>query len=679
MDQGGDALTTTTRLEQNIEEAREYLNKIIGTRYTWWKSGPVPDRGPAWAKSGAPPSPAEIREEGCFCAGVPTLARRAVGLPVPTLGNQLYDGGICAYFGSASNAAPIFPRRGYFDVHDRTRRFDLEEARRPWTLIGRKFRDAYDQGHVAIVLPNGKVLQSYPAAGVNDEVTLERSHSGDYYEVMVFAEDWLLPLDYKESEGKDHGEIQNGERTKHRPDRPAPKKPEREVEEREVEEREVPLFTARQLSEMSGNQDLDVLEKYREALIPAMRKAGVTTPLRMAAFFGNVMVETAALKTLEEYGNETYFRYGPKGGDGLYLGNEWRYHGRGFLMNTWKDAYANLSKVLDVDLVSHPDLLERPDYAARAAMWFWDRHDLNSYADKGNFRAVAAIINTGQATGTPNHWTDRLQFYDRAKRVLSNGSGRGTDSEKSDREKLDRDGFNSERLPYINLAAVGQADETVAFILAAEIRKAGVGVTVTNGADNVFALAKKIRPERLGNRQLWILGRPALDACGEYGDLANWPVSPKTDYYDLAGKSLTGTCGRAAELVDEKVKRGIGQRFLEEMGMAEPGPTRSRLPAPKTRQDKELDVNRETDDRRARREEGAVGSRYNPKSEAREDREERRDGDGHTEPVASIDKLAEEDLEEIGRKVLQLVSSVRSHNGQSKTPQTESPPPEEGD
>lgn len=665
-------MTTVTKLERNIDEAREYIDKIIGTRYTWWRSGPVPDRGPAWAKNGAPPSPAEIRKEGCFCAGVPTLARRAVGLPVPTLGNQLYDGGICAYFGSANDAAPVFPRRGYFDVHDRARPFDLEEAaRHPWTLIGRKFRDAYDQGHAAIVLPGGKVLQSYPAAGVNDEVTLERSHAGGYYEVMVFPEDWLLPLDYKESGDDDSGETRNGDGPKRRPDR---EKPEREKPEREEEEREVPLFTARQLSEMSGNQDLDVLEKYREALVPAMRKAGITTPLRMAAFFGNVMVETAALKTLEEYGNESYFRYGPQGGDGLYLGNEWRYHGRGFLMNTWKAAYANLSKVLDADLVSNPDLLERPDYAARAATWFWDRHDLNSYADKGNFRAVAAIINTGRATGTPNHWTERLQYYDRAKRVLSNGSGGRPDSEKPDREELDRDGFNRERLPYINLAAVGQADETVAFILAAEIRRAGVGVTVTNGADNVYALAKKIRPERLGNRQLWILGRPALDACGEYGDLANWPVSPKTDYYDLAGKSLTGTCSRAAELADEKAKRGVGQRFLEEMGMAEPGPERSRLPAPKTRQDEEPERN--GNGSRERREERAEGGQSNPRPAAR--RDESREG-GHDEPAGSMEKLTDEDLEEIGRKVLQLVSGVRGHNGRSEAASTESGTHEEGD
>ena len=625
-------MTTVTRLERNIDEAKAYLDEIIGTRYEWWKSGPVPDRGPAWAKNGPPPTPAEVRREGCFCAGVPTLARRAVGLPVPTKGDERYDGGICAYFGSAPSADPIFPRQGYFEAHGRTRRFDLEGAKRPWTLIGRRFRDAYDQGHVAIVLPNGKILQSYAAGGVTDDVSLERSHAGDYYEVMVFAEDWLLPLDHEET--ADAGR------------KPRTKKPREEEREEEAED---VLFTARQLSEMSGNGDLELMEKYRRALIPAMREARVTTPLRMAAFFGNVMVETAALKTLEEYGNESYFRYGPPGGDGLYLGNEWRYHGRGFLMNTWKDAYANLSRVLDVDLVSNPDLLERSDHAARAAMWFWERHDLNSYADKGNYRAVCAIINTGRADGTPNHWTERLTYYDKAKRVLANGSGGKPDREKPDREKLDREGFNRKGQPYINLAAVGEADETAAFVLAAEIRRAGIGVTVTNGADNVYALAKKIRPEPLGSRQVWVIGTPALEACGEYGDLANWPVSPKTDYYDLAGKNLTGTCGRAAELADEKAKRGVGQRFLEAMNMAEPGPTRSRLPAPKPRQEEDQEPRDEAEDPVQN------GNRETPRKRKQSARD---DGSGGG--------LTEEDLEDLGRGVLELISSIRSHNGRGE-------------
>ena len=50
---------------------------------------------------------------------------------------------------------------------------------------------------------------------------------------------------------------------------------------------------------------------------------------------------------------------------------------------------------------------------------------------------------------------------------------------------------------------------------------------------------------------MWIPSRAALDACGDYADLANRPASPKTDYFDLGGRSLTGTYRRAVELADE--------------------------------------------------------------------------------------------------------------------------------
>lgn len=614
-------MATMTKLERNEKKVEDYLNKILGTRYTWWRSGIVPARGPAWGTNGDPPSPAEIKAEGCFCAGVANLARRAVGLPIPTLGNENYDGGVVAYFGSTNAAPPDFPRIGYFEKHGKQRPFDLEKARRPWTLIGRKYRNTNDQGHVAIVIPGGKVLQSYDDAngrpGVNKNVTLEDSHAGYYYEVMVYAEDWLLPFGEGDKKPRDEREEPRTKRPRkpeerpEQPDRPdEDPKPEQPTPDRP--EREVPLFTTRQLIEISGNPNLkpSTAETYRKALIPEMRKAGITTTLRMSAFLGNVMVETDSLNTLEEYGDEAYFRFGPRGGDGLYLGDQWRYHGRGFLMNTWRDAYANLSRVLAADLVARPDLLERPDYAARAAMWFWKRHDLNAYADRREFKKVCAIINTGSPNKEPNHLAERTRFYDRARRILANAPQEAGEPDRDGRGRArpSRNGLNRDGLPYINLAAVGQADETAAFVLASEIRKAGIGVTVTNGADSVYALAKMMRPEPLGYRQLWVLGGPALDACGDYGDLANWPASPKTDYYDLAGKSLTGTCRRAAELADEKARQGIGQKFLREMGMAEPAskePTLATLSLPReVPAEPEIHVRRHDEDSKRRDENG---------------------------------------------------------------------------
>ena len=104
-------MTTVTKLERAQEEAWAYLRQIIGARYELWTGGPVPAGPPAWGRNGRPPEPAEVRRTSCFCAGVTNLARRAVDLPIPTLGNENFDGGVVAYFGAADPARHRAARR----------------------------------------------------------------------------------------------------------------------------------------------------------------------------------------------------------------------------------------------------------------------------------------------------------------------------------------------------------------------------------------------------------------------------------------------------------------------------------------------------------------------------------------------------------------------------------------
>lgn len=165
--------------------AIEYGLSFVGAPYIWWMDGPVPDRSPAWAENGPPPSPEEVINEGCFCAGVPNLLLRFVGRELPTLGNELYDGGCLAY------------GEYYAGV---TEAFDINAEYPQGTLIGRYFtweRSANgDQGHVAVVLEGGYLLQSYDGdgygyPGVNANDHIADSHAGYYYEYAVRPEYWL--------------------------------------------------------------------------------------------------------------------------------------------------------------------------------------------------------------------------------------------------------------------------------------------------------------------------------------------------------------------------------------------------------------------------------------------------------------------------------------------------------
>lgn len=172
---------------------------------------------------------------------------------------------------------------------------------------------------------------------------------------------------------------------------------------------------AKHLALISGNPDPRFYDLAGDlaALEVEMARIEINNKRRIAMFLANVSQETDHLKTLEEYGDERYFR--------SFLGGEWRYHGRGYLMNTWKTAYARLSWVLDVDLVDHPDRLAKDkSLAARAACWFWQEHHLNIYADRGDFEAVCSTINRGEVRpqGPINGWEERLAFYTRALEVL---------------------------------------------------------------------------------------------------------------------------------------------------------------------------------------------------------------------------------------------------------------------
>jgi hypothetical protein len=187
------------------------------------------------------------------------------------------------------------------------------------------------------------------------------------------------------------------------------------------------------------------------------------------------------------------------------------------------------------------------------------------------------------------------------------------------------------------------------------------------------------------------VGQRALDACGEYGELANWPVSSKTDYYNLAGKDFTGTCRRTAELADEKAKKGVGRKFLEEMeestSRKSPLPT---PPAPDEAEEQEDGRKRGGEEYRESNEEQAEKSEKaqdypEEKVPTEREGEGRQSGRSHepdgSEPIESFEgeDLRDVDLEEFGREVLRF---IRSYTGQRSKParrESDAQNEEEGD
>ena len=77
-------------------------------------------------------------------------------------------------------------------------------------------------------------------------------------------------------------------------------------------------------------------------------------------------------------------------------GDGWKYRGRGFIQLTGKSNYEAFSKDMDIDAINNPDLVKDDlSIAIRSAVWFWNKNNLNTYCDKGDFIGLTKRINGG--------------------------------------------------------------------------------------------------------------------------------------------------------------------------------------------------------------------------------------------------------------------------------------------
>ena len=152
-----------------------------------------------------------------------------------------------------------------------------------------------------------------------------------------------------------------------------------------------------------------------DALAYGAELADCMTPLRLAMWLAQLAHESGGFRWLRELGDAAYFqRYEGRADLGnTQPGDGARYCGRGFIQITGRTNYTNAAKALNIDLVRYPQFAEVPVIAAMVAAWYWRRHQLNRYADRGDVRGATKAINGG-FTGL----ADREAYYRRAKHAL---------------------------------------------------------------------------------------------------------------------------------------------------------------------------------------------------------------------------------------------------------------------
>lgn len=193
-------------------------------------------------------------------------------------------------------------------------------------------------------------------------------------------------------------------------------------------------------------------EKWMPAILEVCEHYEINTDKRIAAFIAQTAHESGGYTQLVEnlnYSADTMAavwpnRFAEKGPDGKYIkengknkpnkfalalhrkpesianvvysnrmgngpvesGDGWLFRGRGLKQLTGRDNVTRCSKDLHFDLVSNPDMLLEPRYAALSAGWFWNSNNLSKYADVDDLEGMTKRINGG-LIGYP----DRLSRY----------------------------------------------------------------------------------------------------------------------------------------------------------------------------------------------------------------------------------------------------------------------------
>jgi len=166
---------------------------------------------------------------------------------------------------------------------------------------------------------------------------------------------------------------------------------------------------------------------FVSALNSAMANHRIDTPKRVAAFLAQIGHESGQLQYVRELGNNQYLSKYDTGTLALRLGNTpeadgdgQKYRGRGLIQITGRANYRQCSLGLfgDERLLSLPELLEQPQWAAESAAWFWEKSGLNELADRDQFTTITRRINGGL-----NGLQDRLEIWARARAVLCQSPG----------------------------------------------------------------------------------------------------------------------------------------------------------------------------------------------------------------------------------------------------------------
>lgn len=158
---------------------------------------------------------------------------------------------------------------------------------------------------------------------------------------------------------------------------------------------------AQALTQKQIDQTAQTLATAPAQTLKKVAIASGITGNELAQFLAQCAHETANFTAMKERGGSLDFKkydikHNPRKAKALgniQPGDGARYHGRGYIQLTGRDNYKRAGQALGLPLEQKPELVERPDVAAKVAVWFWKSRvqpKVTSYQDT---RQVTKPIN----------------------------------------------------------------------------------------------------------------------------------------------------------------------------------------------------------------------------------------------------------------------------------------------
>lgn len=123
----------------------------------------------------------------------------------------------------------------------------------------------------------------------------------------------------------------------------------------------------------------DLLSSVPAKLLTKVAQQAGIKGHELTQFLAQTAHESANFSTTKEFGDKNYFKkydikFNPtkaKELGNLRPGDGERYKGRGYIQLTGKYNYEKAGQALGLPLAQKPELVERPEVAAKVAVWFW--------------------------------------------------------------------------------------------------------------------------------------------------------------------------------------------------------------------------------------------------------------------------------------------------------------------